>query len=61
MRRIQGIQILHFYWSFSSDIVAVKGLRGGVVALNGWLLNVCVVDTVQRRSEGEKELETRGR
>ena len=41
--------------------MAVKGLRGGVVALNGWLLKVCVVDTVQRRNEGEKESETRGR
>ena len=25
-RNSDGFQILHFYWSFSSDIMAVKGL-----------------------------------
>ena len=31
----KGFQIWHFYWSFSSDIMAVKGLIGrGVCSLN---------------------------
>ena len=25
-KKSEGFQILHFYWSFSSDIMAVKGL-----------------------------------
>ena len=25
-KKVKGLQILHFYWSFSSDIMAVKGL-----------------------------------
>ena len=25
-KKAEGFQILHFYWSFSSDIMAVKGL-----------------------------------
>ena len=27
-KKAEGFQILHFYWSFSNDIMAVKGLTG---------------------------------
>ena len=26
-KKAYGFQILHFYWSFSSDLMAVKGLK----------------------------------
>ena len=26
-KKAYGLQILHFYWSFSSDLMAVKGLK----------------------------------
>ena len=29
----EGFQILHFHWSFSNDITAVKGLQGSVSRL----------------------------
>ena len=32
-KRLKGFQILHFLWSFSSDIMAVMGLKLDIIVL----------------------------
>ena len=32
-RKAEGFQILHFYWPFSSDITAVKGLTANIIII----------------------------
>ena len=31
-KKAEGFQVLHFYWSFSNDIMAVKGLKPSIFA-----------------------------
>ena len=35
-KKAYGLQIWHFYWSFSNDIQAVKGLKVSVCKFHGW-------------------------